>query len=652
MVCRIALILVVLAWVLPALAVAETMPVSADTYVRQVTAETHGRSSMLRVMNAPAPVGVVPMTRTMIWCHAGILPLARRTSGLTSPAFQWERWSRRHNSVSGFLVSRDGERGCPACSESLERDHPVWSDGAPLGTAVATASIGVEDYHRFVGRGSHSACSRVGGWDSGQLRHRHRGSATDDIWVDLGSKESVYSHPLELEAILVQGPQGPAGPEGPPGPQGPAGLTGPQGPEGQTGPQGLQGPQGPQGPSGPQGLPGAQGPQGATGPQGPNGPQGPEGPQGPPGPPGTPSVRTIIVGPVGTAVENGAALLAALAGITTASAEDPWLLKIEPGIYDLGTSSFAMTAYVDVEGSGELATVIRGSSGAGTIMGAGPSELRLVSVENVGGGSHARALTASSNCSEMYFDRVTFRAFNGSSSTRAVSLGGSCTGATFRRVTAIATGGPSTLGISFESAGAMPVLEEVRIVTSGGSSYNQGLYLPSGGTVIDTSVHVEGDRIEAVILAGGTPYVNGLRVEAVAASSGTGLRADTTGGTGSANVVVENSHILVTGAAGHRAALRLGGGAAYPAPNVVVRRTTLEGTVGVYGAYSTTPPGSGTATVESSTVVGTASTVDLASGYSAWLANSQLSGGPVSGDVTCLGVYDESFASVGYTTCP
>jgi hypothetical protein len=34
----------------------------------------------------------------------------------------------------------------------------------------------------------------------------------------------------------------------------------------------------------------------------------------------------VIVGPVGTDAENGAALLAALASMTTASEADPWLL--------------------------------------------------------------------------------------------------------------------------------------------------------------------------------------------------------------------------------------------------------------------------------------------------------------------------------------
>ena len=130
----------------------------------------------------------------------------------------------------------------------------------------------------------------------------------------------------------------------------------------QKGPQGLQGDTGPQGPQGLQGDTGVAGAQGETGPTGPTGaqgdigamgPQGPQGDTGPQGPAGVAYKRTVVVSPVGTSAENGQALLNALAGIT-ASAADPYLLKLEPGVYDLGASPLTMKQYVDVEGSGEL----------------------------------------------------------------------------------------------------------------------------------------------------------------------------------------------------------------------------------------------------------------------------------------------------------
>lgn len=106
---------------------------------------------------------------------------------------------------------------------------------------------------------------------------------------------------------------------------------------------------------------------------------------------------TVVVSPVGTATQNGTALKNALAGITNASQTNPYLLKIEPGVYDLGSSgSLAMKEHVDMEGSGELTTVITSSvtqgPGAeescpiGTIAGANDTELRFLTVRNTGTG--------------------------------------------------------------------------------------------------------------------------------------------------------------------------------------------------------------------------------------------------------------------------
>jgi hypothetical protein len=97
---------------------------------------------------------------------------------------------------------------------------------------------------------------------------------------------------------------------------------------------------------------------------------------------------TVVVKPVGTPAENGAALLAALAGITDATVDNPYLLKLEPGQYDVGTTSLKMKEYVDIEGSGELATKIVGTgsstSDTGTVWGANNAELRSLTVSSSG----------------------------------------------------------------------------------------------------------------------------------------------------------------------------------------------------------------------------------------------------------------------------
>lgn len=137
--------------------------------------------------------------------------------------------------------------------------------------------------------------------------------------------------------------------------------------------RGQQGPPGPQGPAGPRGSQGEQGLRGEQGEQ---------------GPPGEPRyTRTVVVSPEddATPTQNGTALLEALEGISGATAENPRLLYVEPGTYDLGEQSLQMKEHVDIEGSGEMATTITSAiqgCTTGTVQGTNNAEMRFLTVKN------------------------------------------------------------------------------------------------------------------------------------------------------------------------------------------------------------------------------------------------------------------------------
>jgi hypothetical protein len=81
----------------------------------------------------------------------------------------------------------------------------------------------------------------------------------------------------------------------------------------------------------------------------------------------------------------------------TPSETNPCLLKILPGIYDISTNTLKMKPYVDIEGSGENVTKIRGNgSGYDTysivIEGAKHSELRSLTVEHTGSEDYSIAV--------------------------------------------------------------------------------------------------------------------------------------------------------------------------------------------------------------------------------------------------------------------
>jgi hypothetical protein len=100
--------------------------------------------------------------------------------------------------------------------------------------------------------------------------------------------------------------------------------------------------------------------------------------------------RTVVVKPGVDAQDSGSILLERLAEITDASADNPYLLKIEPGIYDIGAAVLQMKEYVDIEGSGVWVTKITGtgnsSSDTGTVWGSNNAELRNLTVHNTGDG--------------------------------------------------------------------------------------------------------------------------------------------------------------------------------------------------------------------------------------------------------------------------
>ena len=68
--------------------------------------------------------------------------------------------------------------------------------------------------------------------------------------------------------------------------------------------------------------------------------------------------RTVVVSAEGTPLENGAALLAAVATITDATATSPVAVEVDAGTFDLGTATLLMPSHTILAGRGQTATVI------------------------------------------------------------------------------------------------------------------------------------------------------------------------------------------------------------------------------------------------------------------------------------------------------
>lgn len=127
--------------------------------------------------------------------------------------------------------------------------------------------------------------------------------------------------------------------------------------------------------------------------------------------------RTVLVSPVaGDTAASGTALIQSLNAITDASAKNPYLVKLEPGVYDLLSNHLSLKEYVDIEGSGETATTITASGSdtedTGTVIGCNNMELRFLTISNTGGAQYATAV------------------FNNNASPRLTSMTAEASGAT------------------------------------------------------------------------------------------------------------------------------------------------------------------------------------------------------------------------------
>jgi hypothetical protein len=297
-------------------------------------------------------------------------------------------------------------------------------------------------------------------------------------------------------------------------------LTGPQGPAGIQGPQGLPGSQGLQGPIGPQG------PKGDTGNTGPQGLQGPVGPQ---GPSGLTYRRTVVVSPIVTGTTtaqnqqlSGQALLSAMTTIAGASPSitNPYLLKLEPGVYDLGSQSLTLLEYVDVEGSGDGITVISsrvggGTPSTGTLVAASNTEVRSLKVTNTGTGYAQVAVFVPAGVSNSRFNRITSVA-SGSATVYGMANSGTVN---ILNSTLTASSGQSYV-IGFYNKNGTAILQNSTIssLTGGGTSINYGVWSSASSTT----------------LLGSTISVS--------SNNGTGLLNETSG-----TVSVQNSTITVSG---------------------------------------------------------------------------------------------------------
>ena len=123
-------------------------------------------------------------------------------------------------------------------------------------------------------------------------------------------------------------------------------------------------------------------------------------------PPHTVLVHHHPAGEATSWLNSGSELLAMVAAIPSTGAEapsssNPWLIRLGPGIWDLGTGNLLLPAYVAIEGAGEDATAIVAAGytlvGYGTLMLSGSNDVSRLTVYNTGNATYENAIVANGN---------------------------------------------------------------------------------------------------------------------------------------------------------------------------------------------------------------------------------------------------------------
>ena len=220
--------------------------------------------------------------------------------------------------------------------------------------------------------------------------------------------------------------------------------------------------------------------------------------------------HTVIVSPDPDPVQAGRVLRQTVAAIVDASASNPYLVKVEPGIYDLQANSVFMRPYVDIEGSGEGITTITSAlgTGSGTVVGANNSELRYLTVKNTGE-ANQQVVAIFTETTSPRLSHVTAIASGGSENYGVHTSNGN---PVLSYVTASASGGGQSFALANYNS-VMTVLNST-FSAADAASYNAGFVTTFGGTNRITS---------STITASGGAIAIGMR-----AYNGTHTLANTT----------------------------------------------------------------------------------------------------------------------------
>jgi len=201
--------------------------------------------------------------------------------------------------------------------------------------------------------------------------------------------------------------------------------------------------------------------------------------------------------------------------ITDASANNPYLIKVMPGVYDSGPDGIVLPDYVDLEGSGENTTVLRSGFSSSqywhiALKGAEHCDIRNVTIEAYGhtkqiyaisgkvtlkhvtaiayGARHSTAIQLASRLNDV-------KVYMNADATSVFWIGVQSAGTIMNNVEIVMSGADNMYGIWESTSNPYNIhseLNNVRIKLEGGGQYNTGILLDESAAIL-RNVTIESD---------------------------------------------------------------------------------------------------------------------------------------------------------------
>ncbi|HEY0555365.1 MAG TPA: hypothetical protein VGG20_13970 [Thermoanaerobaculia bacterium] len=336
---------------------------------------------------------------------------------------------------------------------------------------------------------------------------------------------------------------------------------------------------------------------------------------------------TVQVSPVaGSPTASGTALLNALAGIAGASAANPYVIKIDPGVYNLGSTPLVMKSYVDIEGSGQGSTSLQGPGNSDSsyttaiIRAASAAELRNLQVVSLGSGQISSVGIYVPSGANTSIRDVTVIAGSASNNWGIRNISGS---PILQNLTINVTGaGSQSYGIGTTSTNARPVVKRTVINVTGGGSYAYGIY---------------SDGVAA------PQELRDLEISVTASSAGGyGIYVDNFGS--GQTYLLTGSTVNVSGATFTDGIVFYGGTGGVFNVKTTYLKATGANSNGFFSSAST-----GGISFNQCEVTGTTDSIN-ASSTPVFVGASRIAGGVLGSPVACAGAYNASYVALN-TTC-